>query len=210
MVFFFDPCVPGYTIYMGRDKEENELLIKYGLPNDIWFHVDNLSSAHVYLRMKEDQTIEDIPDDILQECLQLVKANSIKGCKMTNIHVVYTPHSNLKKTGDMATGQVGFHNNKAVKRVLVAKRINAIVNRLDKTKKELNPDLRAEREQYEIQQRKKREAEKKKKAKEEKQQMLDAKEAERIKRYEDVMVTSLMKTNKEVQTTVEEYEDDFM
>lgn len=28
--------VPGYTIYMGRDKEENELLIKYGLPNDIW------------------------------------------------------------------------------------------------------------------------------------------------------------------------------
>lgn len=26
--------------------------------------------------------------------------------------------SNLKKTGDMAVGQVGFHNNKAVKKVI--------------------------------------------------------------------------------------------
>lgn len=23
------------------------------LPEDVWFHVDNLSSAHVYLRLKE-------------------------------------------------------------------------------------------------------------------------------------------------------------
>jgi len=26
-----------YKIYMGRDKIENEELIKYGLPEDIWF-----------------------------------------------------------------------------------------------------------------------------------------------------------------------------
>lgn len=38
-------------MYMGRDKYENEDLIKYGFPEDVWFHVDNLSSAHVYLRL---------------------------------------------------------------------------------------------------------------------------------------------------------------
>ena len=30
--------------------------------------------------------------------------------------IVYTPWSNLKKTGDMDVGQVGFHNNKLVSR----------------------------------------------------------------------------------------------
>ncbi|XP_035178547.1 coiled-coil domain-containing protein 25 isoform X2 [Oxyura jamaicensis] len=29
----------------------DEDLIKYGWPEDIWFHVDKLSSAHVYLRL---------------------------------------------------------------------------------------------------------------------------------------------------------------
>ncbi|KNE59957.1 hypothetical protein AMAG_05402 [Allomyces macrogynus ATCC 38327] len=34
---------------MGRDKFENEDLIKHAWEEDIWFHVDKLSSAHVYL-----------------------------------------------------------------------------------------------------------------------------------------------------------------
>ena len=58
---------PPAFIYMGRDKFENEELIKYGWPEDVWFavsrvpiaverrrfHVDDLSSAHVYLRLAE-------------------------------------------------------------------------------------------------------------------------------------------------------------
>lgn len=44
--------------------------------------------------------------------------------------------------------QVGFHSNKLVKKVRVEKRINDIVNRLNKTKQELYPDLAAEREHY--------------------------------------------------------------
>lgn len=37
MVFFFTPCDPSYVIYMGKDKFENEELIKYGLPTDLWY-----------------------------------------------------------------------------------------------------------------------------------------------------------------------------
>lgn len=44
--------------------------------------------------------------------------------------------------------QVGFHSNKLVKKVRVERRINDIVNRLNKTKQELYPDLAAERETY--------------------------------------------------------------
>ena len=56
MVFYFQTR-NGTMIYVGRDKFENEELIKYGWPEDIWFHVDDMSSAHVYIRLEEGQTI---------------------------------------------------------------------------------------------------------------------------------------------------------
>lgn len=43
------------------------------------FHVDKLSSAHVYLRMHKGQTMEMISPELLEDCAQLVKANSIQG-----------------------------------------------------------------------------------------------------------------------------------
>jgi len=46
----------------------------------------------------------------------------------------------------IAVGQVGFKNQKMVKRILVAQRENPIVNRLNKTKLEKFPDLRQEKE----------------------------------------------------------------
>jgi hypothetical protein len=46
-------CTDGSQLYVGKDKFENEDLIKYGWPEDIWFHVDNLSSPHVYVRLPE-------------------------------------------------------------------------------------------------------------------------------------------------------------
>lgn len=36
---------------MGRDKYENEDLIAFAFPEDVWFHVSGFSSAHVYIRM---------------------------------------------------------------------------------------------------------------------------------------------------------------
>ena len=64
----------------GKDKYENEDLIKYALPQDIWFHVSQLSSAHVYLRLPPGVAWDSgIPPDTLEDCAQLVKANSIGG-----------------------------------------------------------------------------------------------------------------------------------
>lgn len=41
--------------------------------------MDKLSSAHVYLRMRKGQTMEMITPELLEDCAQLVKANSIQG-----------------------------------------------------------------------------------------------------------------------------------
>ncbi|KAK4506978.1 hypothetical protein PRZ48_000712 [Zasmidium cellare] len=157
MVFYFTSNVvqPAAYIYMGKDKVENEDLIAHGWDEDVWFHVDNLSSAHVYLRMRENEKWDSLPEDLLTDCAQLTKANSIEGNKKDNITVIYTPWSNLKKSGDMATGQVGFKDQKLVRRVYVAKRENPIVNRLNKTKVEKYPDLRQEKAEKERELRKK-------------------------------------------------------
>lgn len=43
------------------------------------FHVDNLSSAHVYLRLRDGEQWDNIPQPLLEDCAQLTKANSIEG-----------------------------------------------------------------------------------------------------------------------------------
>jgi len=118
----------------------DEDLIKWGWPEDLWFHVDKLSSAHVYLRLNpvsiltmvclrvtfvlieylsllmgiKGQTIDDVPQQALDDACQLVKHNSIEGCKLNKVDVVYTMWSNLKKTPSMEVGQIGFHNDNDV------------------------------------------------------------------------------------------------
>ncbi|KAK3680719.1 hypothetical protein B0T22DRAFT_509476 [Podospora appendiculata] len=147
MVFYFTSNVvtPAAFVYVGKDKFENEELIQHGWEED--FHVDKLSSAHIYLRLREGDSWDNIPEELLTDLGQLTKANSIEGNKKDNITVIYTPWSNLKKDGSMADGQVGFKDQKKVKKVLVAQRENAIVNRLNKTKVEKHPDLRLEKEE---------------------------------------------------------------
>eukprot|EP00954_Amorphochlora_amoebiformis_P026679 1380730-Amorphochlora_amoeboformis.AAC.1 len=149
---------------MGRDKHENELLIKYGWKKDVWFHVDNLSSAHVYLRLPKGVKIADIPAEVLEECAQLVKANSIKGNKEKNVKIVYTMWKNLHKRNSMEIGQIGFHDTKKLRYVKVEARKNEIVNRINKTKEE--KDSSYIKKSWEEMKRKQRAREKAKKKKE--------------------------------------------
>ena len=83
MVFFYTlgekATKRGFKVYMGRDKWENEELLQHGWPEDVWFHVDNLSSAHVYLRMPNDGcTWDNLPPAVINQCCQIVKNNSIE------------------------------------------------------------------------------------------------------------------------------------
>merc|ERR1712032_546178 len=133
---------------MGKDKYENEDLIKYGFPIDIWFHVDNLSSAHVYLRLADGYTIETIPQETLNECLQLVKENSIEGCKKDKVSIVYTPWENLLKKSSMEVGQVGFKSEKAVITVHNITKVKDVLKRIDKTMEVKSGDLEAEKEAF--------------------------------------------------------------
>ncbi|GFH10510.1 NFACT-R_1 domain-containing protein, partial [Haematococcus lacustris] len=178
------------------------------------FHVDDLSSAHVYLRLPEGVGIEDIPEDTLEDCAQLVKQNSIQGCKLNNVGVVYTMWSNLRKTAAMEVGQVGFRDEKAVRRIMVERKLPDVINRLEKTRKEVvQPDLAGEKEAYEVQARSARKAETQAARAAERAAKEETRRAAELREYKGVMKEANMTSNKELASkykTVEEYEDDFM
>ncbi|PFH58018.1 hypothetical protein XA68_14260 [Ophiocordyceps unilateralis] len=230
MVYYFTSNVvdPSASIYVGKDKFENEDLIKFGWEKDVWvecvlvegmsfslthpqFHVDKLSSAHVYLRMQDGQTWDALDEDLVRDLAQLTKANSIEGNKKDNITVIYTPWSNLQKNAAMDVGQVNFKDTRKVKRVLVPQRENAIVNRLNKTRVEKKPDLQQERDdnlkdlrrrdQESLNQRKKEEARQAQEWKEKKWQKDHA--------YDDMFTEETMASSSN-QDRGGDWEDDFM
>ncbi|XP_042636606.1 coiled-coil domain-containing protein 25 [Orycteropus afer afer] len=176
-------------------QDHDEDLIKYGWPEDVWFHVDKLSSAHVYLRLHKGEKIEDIPKEVLMDCAHLVKANSIQGCKMNNVNVVYTPWSNLKKTADMDVGQIGFHRQKDVKIVTVEKKMNEILNRLEKTKMERFPDLAAEKECRDREERNEKKAQIQEMKRKEKEEMKKKREMDELRSYSSLMKVENMSSN---------------
>ena len=149
MVYYFTSTAdPSAQIYMGKDKHENEFLIKFAQHHDIWFHVDSLSSAHVYLRTQEPITSYDsLSAELIQECCQLTKANSIEGCKKHSVGINYTWATNLLKTADMQTGAVSFTNRKLVKLINIEKNKD-IIRAVMKTKKEDFPDFAADHQIY--------------------------------------------------------------
>ncbi|KAF9152306.1 Coiled-coil domain-containing protein 25 [Linnemannia schmuckeri] len=218
MVLYFTSNVvtPSAVVYMGKDKFENEDLIKHGLEQDVWFHVDKLSSAHVYLRLTPDMTWDNIPQPLLDDLAQLVKANSIEGNKKNNLTIIYTPWGNLKKSGDMDVGQVSFKKNNLVKRVYVAERINEIVNRLNKTKVERFPDLAQEKADHERNQRRVAKQKESERVQDEYKKVQDLKKKAADRGYasifedEEMMKGSSNYRNMDHDGDAEAFEEDFM
>jgi len=201
-------------MYMGADKFENEDLIKYGLPEDLWFHVDDMSSAHVYLRLKKNQKLEDVSSATIMECAQLVKANSIEGCKMREVKVVYTRWRNLKKTAAMEVGAIGYHDNSKVNSLWVVKD-KETVKRLDKTKEIRFPNLAELQLERAAEFQAEKKAEKRNAVMQEKQAAKDRIKTAQEKSYADIMVSDNMKFNGDFEATVDDtaarnFEDDFM
>jgi hypothetical protein len=204
---------PPALIYMGRDKYENDEMLKYGYDEQaVWFHVDDLSSAHVYLRMQPDWTLDTIPSAVLVDCAQLTKYNSIEGNKKNNVRIVYTPWSNLKKEPQHDVGQVSFRSTKMCKYLTVERRVNDTVNRLSKTKREEQIDFLEEKNRRIQDEKRQRKLEIDRLRSQDELELAKKRELESGRRYEKVMDPSKMTTNKEAAqryANPNEYEEAF-
>ncbi|AQK86926.1 hypothetical protein ZEAMMB73_Zm00001d038564 [Zea mays] len=104
-------------------------------------------------------------------------------------------------------------NTVKVRTIKVEKRINEIVNRLNKTKVERKPDLKAEREAISAAEKAERKAQLRDKKRREEMERLDKEKQADIRSYKGLMVQEKMTSNKQIASgskTLQELEEDFM
>ncbi|KAF9588819.1 hypothetical protein IFM89_016179 [Coptis chinensis] len=100
-----------------------------------------------------------------------------------------------------------------VRTVRVEKRVNEIVNRLNKTKVERKPDLKAEREAVNEAERAERKLHMRDKKRREEMERLEKERQSEIRSYKGLMVAEKMTSNKQVASTnksLQELEEDFI
>lgn len=131
--------IDDHLLFVGDDKFENDGLIKYSqrymkeLQTQVyWFHVDDLSSPHAYVRLNEGET--EIPPKLIQLCSQIVKNGSIEGVKRPAVDVIYTSCSSLTKNKQMKVGQVSFLPGSDVRHVRGVRKDNQMLKLLEKAK----------------------------------------------------------------------------
>lgn len=107
----------------------------------------------------------------------------------------------------MATGQVSFHNPKLVRKVLVRTRDNTIVNRLNKTRVEKHPDLRAEKDEF---LKKKRRDERKTREQQWEKEKQEKREREQLKWQKDHAYDDMFSADNMEASTNQDRDPDFL
>lgn len=81
-----------FSILIGKNQNENDMLIKKSDPNDIWFHLENISGPHIILVTENKK----IPKRILNYIGTLFREH--KNNLQSNFSVIYTLIQHVKLT----------------------------------------------------------------------------------------------------------------
>jgi predicted ribosome quality control (RQC) complex YloA/Tae2 family protein len=98
-----------YEIFIGRNKEENWDLIDVSQQTDIWFHVANAPSSHIFL--KTEESVNNIPKQVIKRCACLCKSYS-SSASVKKCEIIYTTVSNIQKGEHV--GEVIAQNTKKI------------------------------------------------------------------------------------------------
>lgn len=94
-----------YTIQIGKNQSENDLLLKSMDEKHTWFHLSDYSSPHLIININ----FENLTKDQIYRIACLLK-NNTKYKKESHINIDYTLRENLKLTE--IPGQVVFKTSK--------------------------------------------------------------------------------------------------
>jgi len=86
-------------ITIGSNQNDNDVLFDLAEDNDLWFHVNNLPSAHLWVKFTDFDK-----NTLYRIALELKKNSKYK--KYNNISVIYAPKSSLKKTDKLGCIQI--------------------------------------------------------------------------------------------------------
>lgn len=88
---YITESIEGNTIQIGRNKDENDNLVKESEPDWIWFHTDKGPSPHGVI-----QTDCPTKQEIYQTALLVKERSKLKNLRQVKIN--YCPVKNLKPT----------------------------------------------------------------------------------------------------------------
>ena len=89
--------IEGFKIFIGKNSLQNDyLLSKIAVGEDLWFHPQNCHGAHLIL--KKNNPYETVSDRVLLECAKLTKKYSQKSNE-AKMPVIYTKRKYVKKAG---------------------------------------------------------------------------------------------------------------
>eukprot|EP00897_Mesotaenium_endlicherianum_P010656 jgi/Mesen1/9619/ME000659S08992 len=231
MVFYFKvrPEVGDFTIYMGLDKFENEELIKYGLPEDICLEEEK--GGHEGARCRKYRTRGQSCIDVMMsmwmsklspEGLASVATVGFYVFIFNHTLVLCFDHYTRKRPSRSPSLSLRLRRlclpltpaaSPLVRTARVEKRLNDVVNRLNKTKVERTTDFKAEREAREAQDRAQRKAQLRDKNRREAEERAERERVAEMRSYKGLMAADKMTSNKDIASkgkSLQELEDDFM
>ncbi|MCU0448105.1 MAG: NFACT RNA binding domain-containing protein [Microscillaceae bacterium] len=92
-----------FEIWIGKNAKNNDLLTQqYAYKEDLWLHAKDVSGSHVIIKY---QAGKPFPKSVIEKAAALAAYYS-KGSHDTLCPVIYTPKKYVRKTKDLAPGQV--------------------------------------------------------------------------------------------------------
>ncbi|MGH9552873.1 MAG: NFACT RNA binding domain-containing protein, partial [Terriglobales bacterium] len=102
----------GWTIYVGRNRQENDYLLgKLAQASDIWLHIQGQGGAHVLIRVPASK--QEPPLNTIKEAAQ-VAARLSKAASGSKVRVVYTQCRFVKKIAKDKPGVVSYENERTL------------------------------------------------------------------------------------------------
>ena len=87
----------GYTILVGRNRDENQQLIDESGPDDYWVHISEFPSAHAVIRRDDDTAVKP-PLTVIKHACSLVKQRSTQCKSMPKLTFDVTQVRHLQST----------------------------------------------------------------------------------------------------------------
>lgn len=101
--------INGFTVYVGKNNKQNDLLTKSANKEDMWFHTQKIHGSHVILKTEGKQ----VDYDTILKCASLAAKNS-KAKNSNNVPVDYTFVKYVRKPNGSKPGMAVYVNYKTV------------------------------------------------------------------------------------------------
>jgi predicted ribosome quality control (RQC) complex YloA/Tae2 family protein len=113
VVRYIEAIKQNIEFYVGENAEDNFEIIDVSDPDDIWFHMTNISSCHVVAKLPDNNNFDKKQmRKIIVQGAELCKRNSKLNAER-DVEITYTKIKNLEKTDII--GSVSIHEFKTIK-----------------------------------------------------------------------------------------------